>query len=82
VKIQAASASAKLQSYVGKTIPSKLIRQTLVSTCSLRVESLHTLFAGCRPTAVLTGTSNNQVPSIKSGKWWSANNALAFDNIR
>jgi len=38
-------------------------------TCSLRVESLHTLFAIA---AVVTGTCNNQAPSIKSGIWWRA----------
>jgi len=27
---------------------------------------------GCRSTVVLTGTSNNQVPFMKSGTWWSA----------
>jgi len=48
-------------------MPSTLIRLTLVLTCSLRVESLHTLFA-----MVLTGTSNNEVQSIESGIWWSA----------
>jgi len=31
------------------------------------------IFNSCRPTAVLIGTSNNQVPSIKSGTWWSVN---------
>jgi len=38
----------------------------------LRAESLRTLFAiavGRKPTAVLTGTTNNQIPTIKSGTW-------------
>jgi len=57
-------------------LPSKLIRQTLVVTYSLRVESrftTHLICNSCRPTAVLTGTVNNQAPSTKNGTWWSAN---------
>jgi len=58
-----------------------LIRQTLVLTCSLRVESLHLVCNSCGPIAILTGTSRKQVPSIKSGAWWSADITLStFDN--
>jgi len=53
--------------------PSKLIGQTLVLTCSLRVGSLHTLFVRsvCRSTSVSTGTSNKQILSTKSRTCWS-----------
>jgi len=59
-------------------LPSKLIRQTLVLTCSLRVVLLHnTLLASCnscRSTTALTciSNTNSQMRSIKSGRWWSA----------
>jgi len=54
-------------------LPSKFIGQTLVLTCSLRVESLHTLFvcSVCRSTWVSTGTSNKQILSTMSRMWWS-----------
>ena len=49
--------SRELNNVTLAELPSNLIRQTLVLTCSLRVESLHTLFAVCGSTSISTGTS-------------------------
>jgi len=42
--------SGELNNVTLAELPSNIIRQTLVLTCSLRVESLHTLFAVCGST--------------------------------
>jgi len=52
-------------------LPSKLIRQTLVSTFASWITT-HIVSNSCRSTAVSAGTTNNQVPSIKSKIWWRA----------
>jgi len=60
-------------------LSSKSIRQTLVfDLFTANWITTHLVCSSCRSTSVSTGTSNNQIQSIKSGKWWKADTTLSM----